>query len=581
MHHKKNYLCQNNERPLPLPQPLQIFIAYARKDSTYLDELRTHLNPLERSGKVNIWYDGKIEPGAVWEESIKKHLHAADVILLLVSADAINSDYFYEKEMTDALARHHAGEARVVPLIVRSCLWQATPLQDLQALPKDGRPVTSWPDRDDAYNDAVGSLWTMIENFAQQQREEKERLERERRNREAEARRAQEALFAAEKEAQRKKLLEKENARRDAEKQRKLEEQRRQADAARLKNDKEARQRKAAATRQREQQLATLGRGMRSPWAWGSGLALAALFIFKMWVCNGPTEQLPTAQLGGDTTTLAPSELVDAEQGVMKLSPQNMPPDVTVAAPKQEEKKPAAKPAEEKKQPEKTSPSPKPSAARKSGFEMVPVPGGTFTMGSPENEEGRGNDECPHSVTVSGFSIGKYEVTQADWREVMGNNPSNFKNCDDCPVENVSWDDIQEFLKKASKKYGKRYRLPTEEEWEYAARGGNRSKNYTYSGSNNLGSVAWYGSNSGSKTHPVGTRSPNELGIYDMSGNVWEWCADKYGPFPGCSGSSSVSRVLRGGSWYDYPVDCRTATRLRLGPAYRSSRYGFRLVSVL
>lgn len=146
-------------------EPIQIFIAYSRKDTPFLEELRTHLNPLERTQRVTIWYDGKIEPGSVWEDDIKAHLHDSDIILLLVSADAISSDYFYEKEVTDALERHHAGKARVIPLILRPCAWQATPLGRLQALPRDGQAVSTWADHDQAFADAISTLWQVIEQI--------------------------------------------------------------------------------------------------------------------------------------------------------------------------------------------------------------------------------------------------------------------------------------------------------------------------------------------------------------------------------------------------------------------------------
>jgi hypothetical protein len=150
----------HNSKPAPpMAQAVQIFIAYARKDSALLDEFRVHLRPLERADKLRIWYDGLIEPGAEWEADIKKNLHAADIILLLVSADAIASDYFYDKEVADALDRHRKGSARVVPMIVRPCAWTTTPLAGLQALPKDGKPVTSWSDRDEAFTYAAEALW--------------------------------------------------------------------------------------------------------------------------------------------------------------------------------------------------------------------------------------------------------------------------------------------------------------------------------------------------------------------------------------------------------------------------------------
>ena len=223
--------------------------------------------------------------------------------------------------------------------------------------------------------------------------------------------------------------------------------------------------------------------------------------------------------------------------------------------------------------------------------EMVFVKGGTFQMGS---EDGYGNEKPIHSVTVSDFYIGKYEVTQKEWREIMGTNPSGFKDCDNCPVERVSWDDVQEFLKKLNVKTGKNHRLPTEAEWEYASRGGNQSKGYTYSGSNTIDNVAWYGENSyylGSEhknygTNPVGQKSSNELGIYDMSGNVWEWCSDWYGSdyYKNSSSnnpqgaSSGTYRVLRGGAWGSEPAYCRIAYRRNDTPAYRITDIGFRVV---
>ena len=217
-------------------------------------------------------------------------------------------------------------------------------------------------------------------------------------------------------------------------------------------------------------------------------------------------------------------------------------------------------------------------------IEMVRVEAGTFTMGATPEMEYPWNDEKPtHQVILTNdYYIGKYEVTQALWQAVMGKNPSKFKG-DNLPVENVSWDDCQEFISKLNSVTGKAFRLPTEAEWEYAARGGKKSRGYQYSGSNNISDVAWYTDNSGSKTHAVGSKQENELGIYDMSGNVWEWCQDWYGTYSSSSqvnptGAASGSRrVFRGGSWRITAWYCRSSCRDILMPDYRYA-LGLRLV---
>ncbi|MDD6783952.1 MAG: SUMF1/EgtB/PvdO family nonheme iron enzyme [Prevotellaceae bacterium] len=227
-------------------------------------------------------------------------------------------------------------------------------------------------------------------------------------------------------------------------------------------------------------------------------------------------------------------------------------------------------------------------------FNMVTVEGGTFTMGARSEENPAANETPIHQVTLNNYYISETEVTQALWKSVTGYSPTNSGSSwsstigigDAYPAYYVSWNDCQEFITKLNALTGKNFRLPTEAEWEYAARGGNKSKDYQYSGSNTIDDVAWYTSNSGSKVHPVKTKQPNELGIYDMSGNVEEWCQDWYslsyysvsdtnnpkGP------STGSKRVMRGGGWFRSTRPCRSAYRSGVTPDSRGSINGFRLV---
>jgi len=212
--------------------------------------------------------------------------------------------------------------------------------------------------------------------------------------------------------------------------------------------------------------------------------------------------------------------------------------------------------------------------------EMVFVEGGPFLMGS----ENFNDDEKPvHEVILSPFSIGKFEITQAQWQAVMEQNPSVYKNCNDCPIERVSWSDIQVYLSKINKLTGKKYRLPTEAEWEYAAGGGNNNITYHFSGSNDLKGIAWYDENSENKPHVVGSKNANNLGIYDMSGNVWEWCSDYYGEYSSKSEYDPMGsdfgeyRVIRGGSWAHLKSDCRITMRVMFPENTKLKTLGFRL----
>ena len=222
--------------------------------------------------------------------------------------------------------------------------------------------------------------------------------------------------------------------------------------------------------------------------------------------------------------------------------------------------------------------------ANEVSFTMIPVEGGTFTMGATSEMENPDDNEKPtHQVTLSSYYIGETEVTQALWKAVMDSNPSGLEG-DDLPVEYVSWNDCQTFISKLNALTGKNFRLPTEAEWEFAARGGNQSRHTQYSGSSRIDDVAWNRGNSGDKMHPVKTKQPNELGIYDMSGNVWEWCQDWNGDYNSYAqtnptGASSGSRrVYRGGSWFYPPRLCRSSFRRYGMPEVSYRTLGLRLV---
>ena len=221
-------------------------------------------------------------------------------------------------------------------------------------------------------------------------------------------------------------------------------------------------------------------------------------------------------------------------------------------------------------------------------MEFVLIQPGEFDMGSPAIETGSYDDERPvHHVTIpEAFYLGKYEVTQKQWHEVMGNNPLYFKG-DDLPVERVSWDDVQDFIKKLNEKEGtNKYRLPTEAEWEYAARAGTTTRYSFGDDDSKLGEYAWFDENSGSNTHLVGNKKANQWELYDMHGNVWEWVQDEWhdtydgAPDDGsaCEDGVGAFRVLRGGSWFSDARICRSALRYAYGAGFRSRILAFRLL---
>ena len=408
-------------------QPVRIFIAYSSKDLAFKEEIRKRLKPLLRAGKVTVWDNYDIEAGMNWDTVIQENLHQADLILLLLSPDALDSDYFYEVEAPIALKRHKEGEAITVGVLLRPCALKHTPFEfeQYELLPKKGYPITDrhWADADAAYLTVFEEIDVLVER-----------------------------------------LNEKRNA--------------------------------------------------------------------PFLVTQKKTE----------------------DEGKRKTDPFH---DL-----------------------------------------MLSIKGGSFDMGDTFGE-GFGEEKPVHRVTVREFLLCKYPVTQAQWIQIMGDNPSHFKG-DDLPVEQVSWDDTQVFLKKLNEQTGKSYRLPTEAEWEYAAREGGKNvrfgngkdiadpKEMNFKASKDYKQSYSIVGAYQAKTTPVNQFEPNALGLHDMSGNVWEWVEDdwhddyKNAPTDGSAWIKQGSiragdRVDRGGSWLNVPLHCRAAVRAYNTPTYCNYFIGFRL----
>lgn len=512
--------------------PLKTFIIYARADAPFKDELLEHLHPLVENEFIERWVDSDLLPGEDWEKRIEQELEAAHLVIILVSATALRSEFIQKKELKTALEKKRGGNARVIPILVRDCAWDLYPqLSEIQLLPKDEsgnlRGVAAWLSRDSAWTYCVRELKKLVDEIRQ--------------------------------------VLAKEAA-----------EQARK-DALAL----EAAQQKEAAEKREK------NRHRIDEATWKKILADAEKTA-------DPAQKMLCfeAYLDDDTHQNhreAAAEEIEALQAEITAARK-----VEAARAAARQKQEATERAEAELKVRETEAV---KAAQSKGLpDMVLVKGGTFQMGDKDIA-------APiHPVTLSDFEIGKYPVTQKLWTDLMGTNPSNFKG-DDLPVETVSWEDVQSFFEKLNARHpGKNYRLPTEAEWEFAARGGTLSKGYTYAGSNDLKEVGWFWENSGDKplsgeweseklaqnnchTHLVGQKKANELGLYEMSGNVWEWCADRYAKYeyskkPVYNPTGPVTgsrRVGRGGSWYNESTGCHVAVRRGWRLDSRYINLGFRL----
>ncbi len=545
---------------------LKTFIIYSSKDKTFREELEQHLSLLTETGLIEVWSDREILPGEEWDKAIEKQLNAAKLVLMLISVDFFNSHYIRHKEFKKAIAKRTSGDATVIPIIVRDCSWEIHPVvKELQVLPKGGKPISSrhWPDRDEAWSDVVRNLALSIKKLTADPpvvatppkpppAEPAPKPEPPSPGPDTYAWKITERY---DNEAAYEIFLE------DHPDSQYAEEAKKRLLAIRAPA-------KAAASQKAEQQALDEA-------AWRIALRTNSIAAFEIYLENHPDG----------------SHADEARQKIRQLQPQNG----TVV--RDGESLP----------------------------EMVFVEGGEFLMGSNDYD----SEKPPHDVRVSDFLIGKYPVTVAEFKQFIDASGyqteadkkgssyvwtgSEYKEqkgvnwkCDvkgsarpasdhDHPVIHVSWNDADAYCQWLSEKTGKTYRLPSEAEWEFAARGGTFSLSFgegrggagfKYSGSNKLDEVGWYDSNSGQRTHRVGEKNkPNELGLHDMSGNVWEWCQDawhdnyKDAPKDGrpwTEGGDASRAVLRGGSWSNNDNSCRVASRDWNRRGVRNYNAGFR-----
>jgi formylglycine-generating enzyme required for sulfatase activity len=452
-------------------QPIEVFFSYSREDKPLRDKLEKHLSGLKRQGVISAWHDRQIVAGSEWEEEIDRHMRTADIILLLVSPDFVASKYCYEIELPDAIGRHEAGEAYVVPILLRPTAgWKRLPFARLQIYPTGAVPVTEWANEDRAFVDVAEGIQGAVDQLLEGR--DREQQERERQ--------AQEKL--------------------------RQEQEQRRSKVTQTKTSK-----------QKEQ----------------SGLLISAVQPSVSSLSSFEFEVVSIDRVGRDASRT---------RHHVKYFEENLDNGLTL--------------------------------------NMVALLGGKFQMGSDVR-----NSEVPvHTVTVPPFYMGKFAVTQAQYQTVMGHNPSSFRG-KHRPVEQVAWEDAIAFCQRLSERTGKAYRLPSEAEWEYACRAGSATPYYF----GEMITTQVVNCNSG-QTTDVGSFPPNLFGLYDMHGNVSEWCQDHWHrDYVGSPADGSVwaSRrnnqfyVCRGGSWCDLVEGCRSAFRFKIRRDNREHHIGFRVACPL
>lgn len=539
--------------------PVKVFLSYSRKDEALREELGIHLRSLELRGVIAPWHDGKIVPGSEWDDEIKAQLQAANIILLLVSPDFIASEYCHNVEIQAAIARHTDGNATVIPVILRPCIWKFPPLSNLQALPKGAKAVTLWSNRDEAFQSVAEGIQLAVQALTQQ-----------RRPLQGWAQRPQtEAIGVSQNTA---------------------------PDRLRL-----------AVTRLK-QEMGLVYQGL--PPLWNDRRTRRQFFRWAGLGSAGLLATIGGRAIGDRLFGPIPLPPTTAATAIPVARPQYTPPTSSSS-------KVAGLPlwhaafetvqvdgrARVTQRPPRQAQFAIDLLSRGVLLELVLIPAGSFEMGSAASEEGRGSDEGPQrQVKLSAFLMGRYPVTQAQYETIMGRNPAKFKGANR-PVEQVSWQEAREFCQRLSQKTGRTYRLPSQAEWEYACRAGTVTP-FSF-GPTLTTALANCDSDDDNpnrdqpagqplkQTTEVGQYAPNGFGLYDMHGNVWEWCLDSYvdsyrnAPTDGSAQTDNSSwgnrdraryRVLRGGSWYNGPGLCRSANRIRRKLDDRNASAGFRVV---
>ncbi|MGG6270047.1 SUMF1/EgtB/PvdO family nonheme iron enzyme [Leptolyngbya sp. AN03gr2] len=578
-----------------MSRSIKLFFSYSHRDEELRDQLAAHLATLQRKKVIESWHDRRIVAGAKWAQDIDDNLNLADIILLLISPDFLNSDYCSVTELNQAMERHNTGKACVIPVILRHADWHDEPFAALQALPKNAKPIVTWSDRDEAFLDVVrgirGAVTALLNQRAETTTPETAPAEAE--SLDAQSIRETEAITTEIKQSG------------------KGEEQYRDEVLFCLKQDggeisdisrvilnglQESLELPVDRATQIENEIARPFKIFRK-----------AVIDLKI---QAVTPEIQ-ARLDRLQQTLKLSN-EDAAAIVKSVLSAIAPPEPAIVVPSQPSLPTFSfeiitvndRGKEIDRRPDQASYL-REELAKGVFLNMVSIPGGTFWMGAAEGElEARDNEKPRHQVTIEPFYMGKFAVTQAQWTAIstlpkinrdLKPDPSNFKGVNR-PVECVTWDDAIECCDRLSRKTGNQYRLPSEAEWEYACRAGTKTPFHfgetitpelvNYDGNQTYANAA-KGTYRG-QTIDVESFSLNAFGLYQMHGNVWEWCADSWhesyenAPADGRiweteSDQENAARVLRGGSWFNYPWLCRSAFRNVFRRGYSDYWIGFRL----